>query len=376
MRIALLGPVYPFRGGIAHHTTLLARAIASNHELLTVSFRSQYPRLLYPGRTDRDNSTFPTIIPAEYLLHPLLPWTWWQTADRIARFVPNVVVVQWWTTFWSLADWALVSRLRARDIKVLFLIHNVLPHEPRLLDTVLAASALRLGSAFIAQSNREQRRLLSLLPAARVSVCPMPVFTNFRSTNLTKAEARQRLCLPVDRPLVLYFGIVRPYKGLRYLVQAVAELRREAIEVNLVVAGEFWEDLASYRHDMREWGIEDLVFIHNRYILDENVPQYFAAADVFVAPYVEATQSAALQTAKAFGLPLVITDVLLDAGIKWNDGQATIVVGARDPKALAAGIRQSLHSNHDPNARQPSSPDSASGWAALAATIEKSITTL
>jgi glycosyltransferase involved in cell wall biosynthesis len=129
VRLSIVGPVYPYRGGIAHYTMHLARKlIACGHEIQVISFYRQYPAWLYPGESDKDPSDNPMIVPAEYLLAPLLPWTWVKAARRIREFEPDIVVIQWWTTFWAPAFWLLAKWLRNRGLQVIYMIHNVLPN--------------------------------------------------------------------------------------------------------------------------------------------------------------------------------------------------------------------------------------------------------
>ncbi|MBI1800139.1 MAG: glycosyltransferase, partial [Chloroflexi bacterium] len=247
MKITLVGPVYPYRGGIAHHTDLLTRALRERHDVQVVSFRRQYPRWLYPGRSDREPSDEEQAVEAEFWLDPLQPWTWWQTSRRIEQFNPELVVIQWWTTFWAPAFATMAYLLRRAGLSPAFIVHNVLPHEPRPGDGLLARLALRQATKFIVHAAREGKRLRALFPHAKLEVCPLPCFGQFADQRTSRAKARQRIWLPQDGPVVLLFGLIRPYKGLRYLIEAVSLLHREACSIRLVVAGEFWDDIAHYR---------------------------------------------------------------------------------------------------------------------------------
>ena len=343
MKFVLVGPVYPYRGGIAHYTTMLARTLAKRcSQLHVVSFRRQYPRWLYPGKSDRDPSQKPLRVNAEYLLDPLYPWTWWQTACRIAKWKPDVVIIQWWTTFWAPAFAALAFLLRRRGVKVLFVIHNVMPHEQRPWDRWLAHLALRQGHHFLVQTAREKERLLSLLPQAQTITSPHPVYDMFAGQRIPTIEAKQRLGLPADAPVVLFFGIVRPYKGLRFVIEALAELRARGKMMRLLVAGEFWEDVMAYTRMIEQLGLSAQVKIDNRYIPNEEIGLYFSAADVFVAPYVGGTQSGAVKMALGFGLPVVISQSLSSAELADETAHRLYWVDPTDVVALAEAIERSL----------------------------------
>lgn len=308
MRVVIVGPVYPFRGGIAHHTALLAATLGADHEVTLVSFRRQYPGWLYPGKTDRDPSQAP-FWPgkAEFLLDPLSPGTWRAALSRIMDLDPHLVILQWWTTFWSPA-YAFLSRgLSRRGICCLFLIHNVLPHEERIWDRPLARLALRQGRGFIVHSQGERDRLLGLLPRSVVRVVPHPPYPMPTDQVSDPDSARTALGLPTRVPLLLFFGIIRPYKGLGVLLEALARLKRRGKEIHLVVAGEFWESPRRYRQNISRLQIHQLVHLHEGYVPNERAGLYFSAADALVAPHLSTTQSGAVAWALGSGLPVITT---------------------------------------------------------------------
>lgn len=338
MKITLVGPVYPYRGGIAHYTSLLVRALLDHgHQVKVISFKRQYPTWLYPGGSDRDPSQQPMRIEAEYLLDYLYPWSWWQTARRITCHTPDLVILPWWTTFWGVQLAVLVALLRKRSIPIVFLIHNVLPHEGCPWDKFLARLALRGGNAFIVQTEREKDKLLSLLPAVQVQVCAHPVYTMLTKGRIPKQQARDQLSLPVEKPVLLFFGIVRPYKGLRVLLEALGQLRQRGLSPILLVAGEFWEDSQLYQEQMEQLGIQDQVRLDNRYIPDEEASVMFSAADALVAPYVDGTQSGAAEIALGFGLPLIVSEIVAQ-GIVEQNRKSTRIVPPGDTAALAEAI--------------------------------------
>ena len=371
MKITVIGPVYPYRGGIAHYTTLLARALSKRHQVRVISFLRQYPRWLYPGKTDKDPSRQPLRVEAEYLLDTLYPWTWWQTANQIFLFQPEVVIFPWWTTFWAPAFAVLTCLLRQKNLKTLFLIHNVLPHEARFWDAWLARLALRQGQAFVVQTAREKNRLLTFVPEAVVEICPHPVYEMFKEQYLPHREARQKLGLPLEWPVALFFGIVRPYKGLKYLIEAIARLGEGGEKVYLVVAGEFWEDKRFYQRQVENLGLTRQVRLEDRYIPNEEVGLFFSAADVFVAPYVGGTQSGALKMAIGFGVPVITTQIeALPEGVLTH--QVGWCVPPEDDWALAGAISTCLRAVgsaawSNPPVAVPDYP----GWDCLVTVIER-----
>jgi len=367
MNITLVGPVYPYRGGIAHYNTLLARALKDHgHHTQVISFKRQYPNWLYPGRSDKDPSKHPLRVEAEFLLDPFYPWTWYQTAKRILQFHPDMVVIHWWTTFWAVPFAALSSFLKRKSILTVYLIHNVIPHEKKAWDTWLARLALLKGDAFLVQTHQEKRRLLYLIPDARVKVSQHPVYTMLSESKIPKNQARKRLSLPENTPIILFFGIVRPYKGLKYLLEAIALLRDQGVKTFLVIAGEFWEGLNIYEAQIKELKISNLIRIDDRYIPNEEVSVLLSAADLMVVPYVRATQSGAAEVALGSGLPLIITDIVAQ-GIPERNIDKVIIVPSANSKTLANAI-QNLIQNPVPD--EVTHHPAANDWYTLVSVLE------
>jgi glycosyltransferase involved in cell wall biosynthesis len=336
MRIAMLGPTYPFRGGIAHYTTLLASHLGRRHEVTLYSFSSGYPLALFPGRTDRDPSGKPVAVPAVRSLSPFLPWTWWRTARRIAAGNPDLLILQWWVPFWA-APMATIARYaRRRGIRVLFACHNVLPHDGgSWLDRRLVRWALEQADAYLVHSEADAAQLALLGLEGRVERAVLPFHTI--AVEVDRAEARRDLSLPADAQVALFFGFVRPYKGVRHLLAAVPEIVARLPNFHLVIAGEFWVPPAELLEPLDRLGVADRVLVANRYVPNEDVGLYFSAADVVVLPYVEASQSGVVTLAYAFGLPVVASRVggLPDV---VEDGVTGRLVPPGDPQALAAAL--------------------------------------
>lgn len=337
MKCVLIGPTYPFRGGIAHYTTLLCQELRKRHQVTLLSFRRQYPAWLFPGRTDRDPSQKVLAVDCERVLDPFQPWTWMQTARRIVDLEPDLVLFQWWVPFWAPSWTVILRRVRGRiAAKVLFISHNVLPHEPRPWDRLLARRVLGQSDGVIVHSQWDRQVLLSLLPTMPAYVTPHPTYEVLAPTTWPRAEARRQFGLAEGKAVLLFFGFVRAYKGLRYLIEALA-LVRARFDAHLLVVGEFWEDIAPYQAQIRALGLEASVTLIDRYIPNEEVGLYFAAADLVVLPYTDATQSGVAQLALGAGVPVITTSVggLPDV---IQDGVNGFLVPPRDSQALAAAI--------------------------------------
>ncbi|MEZ4868939.1 MAG: glycosyltransferase [Caldilineaceae bacterium] len=365
MKIALIGPVHPYRGGIAHYTTLLGQALCERgHELLLISFQRQYPRWLFPGRSDRDPSEQPLMAPdAQYWIDSLKPWTWLTTFGRIRRYAPDLIVLQWWTSFWTpiWLTFVVLNRLKLRR-PVVWICHNVLPHEASWLDRYATQLVLRWGQQWIIHSEAEQLKLRQLLPQASSTIVTMPVFPVFRG-RIAKTDALAKLHLPAKQKILLFFGIVRPYKGVLDLIQALPQIERVLGAVTLLVAGEFWQEqkqaVMTLIDDLK---LNSVVILDDRYIPNEEVPLYFSAADLLVAPYRQVTGSAVIQSALAWGLPIVTTSVVRPT---LPPAQVALIAGwatAGDPVTLANAVIACLQG--DGLADAPPSPlASVDSWA-------------
>ena len=339
MKISLIGPVFPYRGGIAHFTTLLAKKLMeAGHEVQVISFKKQYLAWLYPGKSDKDYSPGREKVHADYLLTPLNPFTWRRTVNEIVAFKPQQVILPWWVTFWGPAFRFVITRLKRRGIPVTVLIHNTIPHEARLLDRFLARRTLKAADRYIVMTEKEKGRLLALLPGVGdIYIAPLPIYHAFKPTGLSKPQVRRQLNLPSDQIILLYFGFVRPYKGLGVLIDALRILLDRGVNTHLLVVGEFWEGKSTYLNQIQDLGLSKRVRIFDTFIPDDEVAGFFEAADVFVAPYIGGTQSAALKTALGFGLPVAVTDVIRDEMIDSLPKRCR-VVPAGDAIALAEGI--------------------------------------
>jgi glycosyltransferase involved in cell wall biosynthesis len=338
VKIAIIGPTHPFRGGIAHHTTLLYRHLHARHDVRFFAFRRQYPMWIYPAATDRDPSARPLAEPGvDYALDSLNPLTWINVALRIRRFDPQAIILPWWVAFWAPQFWTITRLAKfGRRARVLFICHNVIEHEPSRLRLALTRAVLRGGDRFVVHSEEDQRNLERLVPGAAVTRALLPSFGSVAGEPQPRASARARLGIPGDARVLLFFGFVRPYKGLRHLLEAMPRIQAWG-PVRLIVAGEFWRDRQEYFDRIDALGLGERVTVLDRYTPNEEVADLFAAADLVVQPYETATQSAVTQISFDLGRPVLVTSV---GGLPEivRDGETGYVVPPADPAAIASAV--------------------------------------
>ena len=335
-RWTLVGPAWPFRGGIAHFQLATARALAAReHEVGAVTFRRQYPERLFPGTSQFDDGPPPPDQPpALRLLDPLDPRTWFRAARHVSGTGADVAVLMVWMPFFAPMLGVVARRLRTQGVRVLAVVHNAIPHERRPGDRALTRWMLGACDGLLAMSDAVADDLRQLAPAVPLAVVPHPVYDVFGEP-VPRADARAALALPAGGPVFLFFGFIRRYKGLHVLLDAWPEVVRRVPDAQLVVAGEFYADEDSLRQRAADLG--GSVRLDADYIPDDRVPLYFGAADAVVQPYLSATQSGVAQIAFHFGRPVVTTDVGGLAEIV-PDGRAGLVVPPDDPAALAAAL--------------------------------------
>jgi glycosyltransferase involved in cell wall biosynthesis len=368
MNIVILGTAYPLRGGIAHYNALLAHALQKRHQVDTLTFKRQYPALLFPGKTQNETSGTFHGDPAPRLIDSVNPFNWIRVGRDIRRRKPDLLIFKYWIPFFG-PCFGTIARVAARGLgtKVLVICDNVLPHERRLLDRSFTQYAFSAADYFIVQSDAVERELLAFWPQAIYRKVPHPVYSIFGEA-VPKAEARQKLGLSSER-IILFFGYVRRYKGLHMLLDAMATLD-PALGVHLVVAGEFYDDEQAYRQQIAQLGIGDAVTIRADYLPNEEVGRYVSAADAVILPYVSATQSGIAQIAYNFDTPVIATDVGGLAEVV-RDGVTGLVVPPADPRALGSAItryyREQMESRYVPNVREEKKRYT---WEALVDAIE------
>jgi glycosyltransferase involved in cell wall biosynthesis len=333
MRIVLVGTAYPLRGGIAHYIALLYKHLSEKHDVHIVTFSRQYPKILFPGKSQDERGGEP--VPSEQLIDSINPLTWYSAAEAIARKKPDLLVFKYWLPFFG-PCFGTISMLVRRwtGAKVLFICDNVIPHEKRPGDRAFTRFAFRYVDAFIVQSKGVENDLRLFRPNARYRLVPHPVYEIF-GASISKAEARRKLGL-TDERVILFFGYVRRYKGLHTLLDAMPKIL-EHLKVKLLVVGEFYDDEQKYREQIAEKKLEGDVRVFSDYVPNDEVGTYFCACDVVVLPYVSATQSGIVQIAYQFDKPVIATDVggLTEVVL---DGKTGFIVPPEQPAEVANAV--------------------------------------
>ncbi|MFI5197433.1 MAG: glycosyltransferase family 4 protein [Thermoanaerobaculia bacterium] len=337
-RVALVGPLLPWRSGIADQTHRLARAMGSlGVKPIVVTFRRMYPRFLYPGKRDEDffegeEGFGEGLGEVRPILDGVNPFSFHTSSKEILASGASLVIIPWWTAYFAPHVLLLFAGLSRGDAHAttLLLCHNVFDHERSFLKDALTRAVLRRADRFVVQNERTAREIVSVRPEASVEVIPHPAEP--RAVIPDRAPARARLGVPANAPLFLFSGLLRPYKGWDVLLEAFAEVRRAIPEAELVLAGEPWGEA----RDLPARPARG-VRLELRYLAEDERAAWFAACDAVVCPYRHATGSGIAADALAFSRPVIGSSVDGLLGIV-EDGRSGLLVPPGDAGALAAAM--------------------------------------
>ena len=309
MKIVIVGPAYPYRGGIALFNERLAKAFQDNGDQAEiVTFKLQYPGFLFPGKTQFSEATPPENLKITRQINSINPFNWASVGKYINKQNPDLVIVAYWMPFMAPCLGTIAKTIRKKKAaKVIALTHNMIPHEQRMGDDQLSNYFVKQMDGFMALSQSVINDVSKYTDKPK-QLTPHPLYDNFGAA-ISKQEAIKNLNLDETSSYLLFFGIIRKYKGLDVLLQAMADERIKNKNIKVMVAGEFYEDKAPYLQLIKENQLEDQVLIMDHFIPDDEVANYFCAADLIVQPYKHATQSGVTQIAYHFNKPMLVTNV-------------------------------------------------------------------
>lgn len=311
MRIVILGTAWPYRGGLAAFNERLAKQfVQEGHEVEVVTFTLQYPSFLFPGKTQYSNETAPEGLKITREMNSCNPLSWVKVGRRLKKETPDLVISCYWMAFFA-PCYGVIQNIVKRNgkTKCIALVHNMIPHEPSVLDKLLAPFYVKQNDGFVALSDSVVKDIASLDKGNKPKTfSPHPVYDHY-GEKMDKKTACEALGLDVHKNYMLFFGLVRAYKGLDWLLDAFARVKEDLKDLQLIIAGEFYEDEDKYRKQIADNGLIDRVIIKNEFVADADLRKYFGAADLIVQPYKTATQSGVTQVAFHFEKPCLVTNV-------------------------------------------------------------------
>lgn len=307
LKIAVVGPAHPYRGGLASIMETMAREFQSRgYDVDILTFTLQYPSLLFPGKSQTVDTPAPSDLNIRRRVSTINPFSWLSVGRELCKAKPDIVLMKYWTPFMA-PCFGSIARLARRNnhTKVICQIDNVEPHEHHIIDKPFNRYYLNSVDGFIYMSEQVHGELKAYTSAPAL-FSPHPMFEHFGS-RVSRDEACSELGLDPSQRYAMFFGLIRDYKGLDTLLEAWADFRRDGYK--LLIAGEFYASRDKYIDMINRLGLESEVVMHDYFIPDDRVKYYFSAADCVVLPYKSATQSGVTQICYNFCTPVIVTNV-------------------------------------------------------------------
>ena len=332
MKIALIGPFPPYRGGISMFNYSLAKELQKHHEIFKISFSLQYPKYFFPGKSQKSSFQDNDIIE---IINSINPFSWRKTANYINKISPDVVIFQYWLPFFAPAFASIAKKIKKTcKSKIIVNCNNIVPHEPRKIDSILTRNFFKHCDSFIVMSETVEKDLLDINSQSIYKKTPHPIYDLF-GKSISKEKARKYLKIG-DEKLILNFGLVRKYKGLDILIQSAKILKKQLNQFKIMVVGECYDNQSEYIQMAKENNVEDVIDFTFEFIPNENVKYFFCASDLVVLPYRTATQSGIIPIAYHFNMPVVASNV---GGLPENiQNNKTGIICEPSPESIANGI--------------------------------------
>ena len=336
-KVVIIGPAHPLRGGLATFNQRLAKEfIVEGHNCSIYSFSLQYPSFLFPGKTQYSDEPAPEGITIHTVINSVNPVNWIKIGNRLKKEKNDIIVVRYWLPVMGPALGTILRRVKKnKHTRIICIADNVMPHEKRPGDKFFTKYFLKSCDAFITMSEKVMADLRLFEKDKPAQLVQHPLYDNFGPC-ISKAEARKHLGLPENEKIILFFGFIRKYKGLDFLLEAMADDKIKTAGIKLLVAGEFYEDAKHYYQQIEKLGIKGRLILKTDFIPDSEVQYYLCAVDAVIQPYRNATQSGVTPLAYHFEKPMVVTNV---GGLPSlvPDEKAGLVVEP-NPAAIATGI--------------------------------------
>ncbi len=311
MKVIIVGAAYPYRGGLAAFTDrLAAEYLKQGDDVEIVTFSMQYPAFLFPGKTQFSTESQPEGLKITRLINSVQPASWLKAGKYIRLRKPDKVVFCYWMAFMAPA-FGTIARVVKRDkIHTVALIHNMIPHEPTVLDKLFPKYFVNAMDGFVAMADSVVKdiRKFDKNDIKPKVVSPHPIYDHY-GEKAERKVASMRLALHDEFKYVLFFGFIRQYKGLDLLLKAFADDRIRTLKLKLIVAGEFYENPEPYLKLIHKLKLDNVVELRTNFIPDKDVKNYFGIADLIAQPYRSATQSGVSQIAYHFESPMLVTNV-------------------------------------------------------------------
>ncbi len=337
MKVIIIGPGFPLRGGISNFNSALAEAfIKQGDSCEIVSFSLQYPKILFPGKTQYEKGSPPDRISILPLINSINPFNWKKVTNYICTQNPDLVIPVFWLPFTGMSVGKIIQRLKYKNFPIISLVHNAIPHDKKIGDYFFSKRFFKQCDAFVTLSQAVADDICLFVKNPVYKVIPHPVYDIFGEV-VSREIALKKLLLSPDFRYLLFFGLVKRYKGLDTLIETMANELIQSHNIKLIIAGEFYEDQKIYQEQIHKLNLQEHIIIFDNYIPADEVKYFFSACDLVVQPYKTATQSGVTQVAYHFNKPMIVTDV---GGLKEivPNGKVGYVVKKENSQQIAEAI--------------------------------------
>lgn len=313
MRVIIIGPAHPLRGGLASYNERLAKQfIDEGNEVTIYTFSLQYPSFIFPGTTQYSTESKPSNLTINVCINSINPFNWIKVGNNLKNEKPDLVIVRYWLPFMGPCLGFILRQIKKnKQTKIVCIADNIIPHEKRFGDKAFTKYFVQPVDAFITMSDKVMTDLKLFAPTKPTQLVAHPLYDNF-GEKVSKEEARLKLGIKNEELILLFFGFIRKYKGLDLLLNAMKIIKNSKFKIQnskLLIAGEFYEDRKAYDEQIEKLDLQESLILHTDFIPDSEVKYYLCAADVVVQPYKNATQSGVTPLAYHFEKPMIVTNV-------------------------------------------------------------------
>jgi glycosyltransferase involved in cell wall biosynthesis len=336
-KIVVIGPSYPYRGGIAVVVASLCNSLATEHDVELINFSLLYPSLLFPGKTQFDESESKTVsFPSKRLLNSINPISWYNVAKVIQAAKPDLIMMEWYHPFFALCFRGVYTFLPKKyKGRILITADNVISHEARFVEKALTKIGINIASQYMVFSEVVREDIKAYAKDKKVYKAQLPPFDLFTDNNVQ--DTRSQFGFSKNDFVLLFFGYIRKYKGLDILLKAMPQIKAAIPNVRLLIVGESYEEWSNYQSIIDECKMNDCITVVSRYVANEEVSAFYYAADAAVLPYRSATNSAILSVAYSFNKPAIANNVgSFPEFVKHK--QSGYLVDEVTPEAFAHGV--------------------------------------
>jgi glycosyltransferase involved in cell wall biosynthesis len=339
MKIAIIGTAYPYRGGLtAYNERLAVELQREGHAVTIFTFTLQYPDFLFPGKTQYSEEDGPNNLNIVRCINSINPLNWLSVGNRLKHQKPDLIIIKYWLPFMGPCFGTILRKIKKnRHSKIITIVDNIIPHESKIGDRAFTRYYVTPVDGFVAMSQNVLEDIQQFDKSKPRILSPHPLFDNFGDT-VARDEALTKLGLDPAYRYILFFGLIRAYKGLDLLLEAFADIRFRDGKIKLIIAGEYYSDKKVSKDLIKKYSLEKDIIQIDKFIQDSEVRYFFSACNLVVQPYKSATQSGITQIAYHFNKPMVVTDV---GGLRelCPDGKVGYVTSTNPDEIASAIIR-------------------------------------